>query len=88
MNKIISISIAAYNVEKSINETLDSFVIPEIMNDIEVIIVNDGSTDNTSQIAHNFSKKGVLSSAFNIASKLIPLSTSKSVFKFDLLSFK
>ncbi len=57
MNKIISISIAAYNVEKSINETLDSFVIPEIMNDIEVIIVNDGSTDNTSQIAHNFSKK-------------------------------
>ena len=47
MNKIISISIAAYNVEKSINETLDSFVIPEIMNDIEVIIVNDGSTDNT-----------------------------------------
>ena len=40
MNKILTISIAAYNIEKYVNETLDSFVIPEVMDDIEIILVN------------------------------------------------
>ena len=47
MDKILTISIAAYNIEKYIRHTLEAFLIPDIMNEIEVIIVNDGSSDNT-----------------------------------------
>ena len=45
--KILTISIAAYNVEKYIKETLDSITVPMIMDDIEVLIVDDGGTDNS-----------------------------------------
>lgn len=48
MEKILSFSIAAYNVEKTIEETLNSLVCDEVTMDcIEALIVDDGSTDNT-----------------------------------------
>ena len=57
MGKVLTVSVAAYNIERYIRETLDSFVIPEVMDDIEVIVVNDGSKDNTSVMAHEYSEK-------------------------------
>lgn len=54
MNKTLTISVAAYNVEKCIAKCLDSFCVPEIMNDIEVLIVNDGSTDRTAEKAAEY----------------------------------
>lgn len=51
MQKILSISVAAYNAEKWIERCLDSFIIPEVIDEIEILIVNDGSTDRTSAIA-------------------------------------
>lgn len=54
--KILSISIAAYNVEKYIYNTLSSCVIESILDDIEVIVVNDGSNDCTKAIADEFAK--------------------------------
>lgn len=56
-DKIISISIAAYNIEKYVKQTLDSFIIPEIMDKLEVIVVNDGSKDSTSGLARTYSDK-------------------------------
>lgn len=56
-DKIISISIAAYNIEKYVKHTLDSFIIPEIIDKLEVIVVNDGSKDDTSKLAHIYSDK-------------------------------
>ena len=50
MEKILTIVVPSYNVEKYLEETLDSFVIPEILEDLEVLIVNDGSKDRTAQI--------------------------------------
>lgn len=44
--KLLTISIAAYNVGPYIEEALDSIVIPEIMDELEVFIVDDGSTDD------------------------------------------
>lgn len=49
MNKILTISIAAYNVEKYIESVLDSLIVPSIMDKLEVLIINDGSTDDTIQ---------------------------------------
>lgn len=57
MNKTLTVSIASYNVEKFLRETLDSLCSPDIIEDIEVIIVNDGSKDSTVSIAREYVKK-------------------------------
>lgn len=55
--KLLTISVAAYQVEDYLEETLASFVLPEIMEELEVLIVNDGSKDATPDIAKRFEQK-------------------------------
>ncbi len=50
----VSVIIPAYNAEKYLKQCLDS-VLNQSMKDIEVILVNDGSTDRTLQIAQKYS---------------------------------
>lgn len=50
---LVSIVIPAYNVESTVIETLDS-VVAQTYNNIETIIVDDGSTDNTLEIVKQF----------------------------------
>ncbi len=57
MEKLLTILVAAYNVEKYIEECLVSFIGAGSAGDIEVFIVNDGSTDNTACIAAKYVKK-------------------------------
>lgn len=57
MNKVLTVVIPSYNVEKYIRTTLDSFISEEIMSKIEVLIVNDGSKDNTAKIAEEYVNK-------------------------------
>ncbi|WP_160689325.1 glycosyltransferase family 2 protein [Clostridium sp. C2-6-12] len=57
MNKLLTVSIAAYNVEKWIKQTLDSFIDPFIFDNVEVLIVNDGSRDKTELIAKEYETK-------------------------------
>ena len=49
----ISIIIPAYNAEKYIEKCLQSIIYQEYK-DFEVIIVNDGSTDNTKEICKKY----------------------------------
>lgn len=51
-----SICIPAYNVEKYIEECIQS-VLAQDYSDFEVIIVNDGSTDNSGNIADAYARK-------------------------------
>ena len=53
----MTISIAAYNVEKYIENTLKSVLVEKVLDDIEVIVVNDGSTDKTYEIAKNYEER-------------------------------
>lgn len=55
-NKLISIIIPLYNNEKFIGKCLDS-VINQIYSNIEVIVVNDGSTDNSGNIVKQYTMK-------------------------------
>lgn len=45
--KILSISIAAYNVENTICRCLESLIDESIIDFLDVIVINDGSTDST-----------------------------------------
>ena len=59
MNKIyplISVIIPAYNAEQFLDETLES-VLSQTYENWECIIVNDGSTDNTEEIAKKWCEK-------------------------------
>ena len=51
----ISVIIAAYNAEDFIEETLDS-VLHQIMDDYEVIVIDDGSTDRTPEILEQYAQ--------------------------------
>ena len=55
--KIISIAIPTYNMEQWLNRCLDSVIVPEILDKIEIIVVNDGSRDRSSEIAHSYADK-------------------------------
>lgn len=54
MEKILTVVIPAYNIEKYVDNCLGSFVQPEIMADIEVLIINDGSKDRTVELAEKY----------------------------------
>lgn len=52
----ISVIIPAYNSERFLSETLDN-MLNQSLKDIEVIIVNDGSTDSTKEVIDAYCKK-------------------------------
>ena len=53
--KVLSIIIPAFNMERYLSRTLQSLLVggPE-QDSLEIIVVNDGSKDSTSNIAHQF----------------------------------
>lgn len=56
MSELISVVIPAYNTEKYIEKCLDS-VFNQTYSNLEVIVVNDGSTDNTKKILDDYGNK-------------------------------
>ena len=58
MDKLLSIIVPSYNMEAYLPKCLGSLVIvPEMMERLEVLVVNDGSKDRTSEIAHEFATR-------------------------------
>ena len=45
--KILSVIIPSYNSKPYLDKCLGSLVVPELMDKIDVIVVNDGSTDGS-----------------------------------------
>lgn len=55
-NKLLSVIIPSYNMQDYLHRSVNSLIDNQIIDDIEIIIVNDGSTDTTSAIAHEYQK--------------------------------
>lgn len=65
--KLLSIVVPTYNAEAYLRDNLESFCIEEILPSIEVLIVNDGSTDASLRIAQEYQEK--FPESFKIYSK-------------------
>ena len=57
-NPIVSFIVPSYNFAAHITECVDS-ILAQTISEIEVIVVNDGSTDNTKDILETLSQKDV-----------------------------
>ena len=58
MGKILSIVIPTYNMQDYLRRCLDSLIVSEeLMKQLEVLVINDGSKDNSSAIAHEYQEK-------------------------------
>ena len=54
MEKILSLSIAAYNAEKDIVNCLDSLIRSNVLEKLDIIVVNDGSKDHTAEVVQKY----------------------------------
>lgn len=54
-NIFLSLIVPVYNVEDYIEDCLDS-IVPQLSDDIEVICINDGSTDNSLEVLSGYRK--------------------------------
>ncbi len=55
MNKLLSIVIPTYNMQNYLHRCLDSLLLPDTqIEQLEVLVINDGSKDNSSVIAHEY----------------------------------
>lgn len=57
MVKTLTISIAAYNAAQYIRQTLDSCLAEEVLDDLEIMVIDDGGTDETAEIARYYEQR-------------------------------
>lgn len=59
MNKLLSIVIPVYNVEKFIDKCISSLIVPgeKQLQLLDIVIINDGTPDNSAVLAHEWEKK-------------------------------
>ena len=57
MEKLLTIVVPAYNVEKYIKNCLDSFTDISVLRSMEIFVVDDGSTDKTAEIVKAYERK-------------------------------
>ena len=55
--KVLTILIPVYNTERYLERCLDSILVDDVRNDLEVLIVNDGSQDGSADIIKKYASK-------------------------------
>ena len=74
----VSVIIPVYNVEKYLRECLES-VISQTLSDIEIICINDGSTDSSLDILNEFAQKDERIKIINQENKGSPLARNEGL---------
>ncbi|MDE5885513.1 MAG: glycosyltransferase family 2 protein [Oscillospiraceae bacterium] len=57
MSKIFTVTIPSYNIEKYLDEILPTYLDERLLEDIELLIVNDGSKDSTAEIGKRYEEQ-------------------------------
>lgn len=58
MEKILTVVIPTYNMQDYLRRCLDSLIVSDgLMQQLEVLVINDGSKDNSSAIGHEYQEK-------------------------------
>ena len=55
--KVLSFIIPAYNSANFLDKCLHSMLLPEVLDKLEILIINDGSTDTTAEISKKYQDK-------------------------------
>lgn len=55
--KTLTFLIPCYNVSSCVSHCIDSMLVDDILDDIEILLINDGSKDNTLEILHQYEAK-------------------------------
>lgn len=57
--KLLTVIVPSYNMEEYLPKCLGSLIVPDeaMLQRLDVIVINDGSKDRTSEIAHDFEKR-------------------------------
>lgn len=55
--KILTFLIPCYNVATCVKRCVDSMLVPDIWDEIEILLINDGSTDNTLEVLREYEDK-------------------------------
>lgn len=92
MEKLLTVIVPTYNMEMYLDKCLTSLIVGEpdceLMRKLEVLVINDGSTDRSSEIAHGYESRypytfkvvdksnGNYGSCINVA---LPIATGKYV---------
>lgn len=75
----ITVIVPAYNADKYLRECLDSIVKQTIFQEIEVVVINDGSTDSTLQIAKEYEDRYLNFKVYSQENKGLSASRGKGI---------
>ncbi len=64
MNKLVSIIVPVYNIENYLKECINS-LLSQTYKNIEIILINDGSTDNSGTICNSYKKNSRIIKTIN-----------------------
>lgn len=57
MEKLLTVIVPVYNMENYLRQCLDSLTLPEFEESLEVLVILDGSTDHSGEIAGEYERK-------------------------------
>ena len=57
MSKTLTFLVPCYNVEHCVRHCIDSMLVDPILDDIEILLINDGSKDKTLEILREYETK-------------------------------
>ncbi|MDO4714854.1 MAG: glycosyltransferase family 2 protein [Bacteroidales bacterium] len=57
MQKLLTIVVPVYNTEKYLPKCLDSLIVPEYLDQLEVLVIIDGSPDNSAAVAKQYQQQ-------------------------------
>lgn len=75
---LISVIVPVYNVEKYLEKCVNSIIMQTYSN-LEILLIDDGSTDKSSYICDDFAKKDKRIKAFHIGNKGVSFARNKGI---------